>query len=142
MDFFNVEGRLCLPPASVKGMVRNVIEAATNSRFGVFDSTEERETFRKTQAFRNLPGIYNNGQIILRNGKIPPATQGSDSAVCRQAAASVNRSDIRRFRGNLLEVSVWKIHTGYPVVSLSFPRNPAAVPQSSGCPRHSQFAVS
>jgi len=137
MDFFNVEGRLCLPPASVKGMVRNVIEAATNSRFGVFDSTEERETFRKTQAFRNLPGIYNNGQIIpCGMAKIPLQLLKEAIAPCAgKPAASVNRSDIRRFRGNLLEVSVWKIHTGYPVVvSLSFPRNPAAVPQSLAVP--------
>lgn len=38
MDFFNVNGRLCLPPTSIKGMVRNVVEAATNSSFGVLSS--------------------------------------------------------------------------------------------------------
>ncbi len=38
MDFFNVNGRICLPPTSIKGMVRNVVEAATNSSFGVLSS--------------------------------------------------------------------------------------------------------
>jgi len=35
MDFFNVDGQLCIPPTSIKGMIRSVVEAATNSSFGV-----------------------------------------------------------------------------------------------------------
>lgn len=45
-DFFQVGGRLAIPPASLKGMVRSVAEAVTNSCFSTFrrpDAAEMKE---------------------------------------------------------------------------------------------------
>ncbi|GFP37493.1 hypothetical protein HKBW3S44_01173, partial [Candidatus Hakubella thermalkaliphila] len=45
-DFFNVDGRLCISPTSTKGMIRSVVEAATNSSFGV-SSEYKHPTLRR-----------------------------------------------------------------------------------------------
>lgn len=47
MDFFNVDGRLCLPSTSLKGMFRSVAEALSNSTFGVFKPENKKYFFRK-----------------------------------------------------------------------------------------------
>lgn len=116
MDFFNVNRRLCIPSTSIKGMVRNVVEAATNSSFGVFDCNNKKFAYRKDRGFRRNIGIYNNGQIIpAKLGKLPrKALEDAVKKIVRKT--SIDFYDIAQFQDERFKIKLWKIHTGMPLV--------------------------
>ena len=116
MNFFNKNGRLCIPSTSIKGMVRNVVEAATNSSFGVFDLNDKKFPYRKDRGFRRNVGIYNNRQIIpAKIAKLPRyALENAIGTILGKR--TVTFDDIKQFQDEDIQIKVWKIHTGKPLV--------------------------
>lgn len=118
MDFFNVNGRLCLPPASIKGMVRNVFEAATNSTFGVFDTDDVKASFRKPPPLNTFVGIYRNGSIYPYNmAKLPLAALKKAVADIKGITVSaVSVQNIVDYQNEAIKILLWEIHNGAKVV--------------------------
>ncbi|MBI4650845.1 TIGR03986 family CRISPR-associated RAMP protein [Candidatus Desantisbacteria bacterium] len=119
MDFFNINEHLCIPPTSIKGMVRSVVEAATNSTFGVLDRIEKKFSFRKKDEFRNLIGIYRDNKIVpCKVAKLPLGAL-KEAIKSLKNLSSINLVDedkINEYRNKPIEVKLWKIHTGRKVV--------------------------
>ncbi|MEW6418391.1 MAG: TIGR03986 family CRISPR-associated RAMP protein [Nitrospirota bacterium] len=122
MDFFNVKDRLCIPPTSIKGPVRSVLEAATNSSFGVINAAEIKHSYRKMTGFNNLCGVYNNRTITPHTMvKLPYAffVNAARSLLGLPSTApdpTFDELKNSRFSTTLIDVQCWKIHTGMEVV--------------------------
>lgn len=69
--FFNVDGEKMIPASSLRGSVRSLFEAVTNSRFGVFETDcTSRLEFRRSRAPKDLlparvVGFREDGGAIL-----------------------------------------------------------------------------
>lgn len=64
IDFFKIDGKPAIPGTSLKGMVRSVLEAVTNSCFAIFD--EGRLDYRETDIASKLKA----GQVThIQNGR-------------------------------------------------------------------------
>ncbi len=64
------DGRPCLPPTSIKGMLRSAFEAVTDSRLGVFAGHHAPLAFRMPvrDGLKLVPAIVKEGQIRLLTG--------------------------------------------------------------------------
>jgi len=66
------QGNPLIPASSVRGMLRSAYEAATNSRFGVFSSTQHKDrlAFRMDarEGLTLIPARVENGKMHLLNG--------------------------------------------------------------------------
>jgi hypothetical protein len=119
MDFFNVDGRLAIPGTSLKGMVRAVAEALSNSSFGVFAPPEKGKkfTFRKTNdlgsdRLRDRKwGIWTgNGTIEeLETAKI---WRADFDAAFGLTTAPPDRHTYDALVRSPINVEVWQLHTG------------------------------
>lgn len=119
MDFFNVQGGLCLPGTSLKGVVRSVAEAASNSTMGVLEEHRERFTYRKVTDIQNRRcGKW------TANGTIQPWSMAKLPLSSLIKAVGLSPSDpklaeklFRNYQNYPVQVRLWKIHTGIPVVA-------------------------
>ncbi len=116
MDFFNVKGRLCLPSTSIKGMVRSVVEAATNSSFGVFVPEKKKFSYRKDRGFRRDIGIYSNKQIIPAKIAKLPRKALEDAVKAILGKTPITFDDIKEFQDESIRIKLCKVHTGMPLV--------------------------
>jgi len=116
MNFFNVDGKLCIPSTSIKGMVRSVVEAATNSTFGVFDCIDKKYAYRKDKDFRRKIGIYMDKQIIPAKIAKLPRKALEDAIKYILGKSNIDFNDIAKFQNENIQIKLWKIHTGMPLV--------------------------
>jgi len=121
MDFFNKNGRLCIPSTSIKGMVRSVVEAATNSTFGVFTPEKKPFSYRKNRGNRRI-GKWTSGGKIKPWGVAKLPLEALKEAIARIEGKSskndVTDDDLKRYdRTKIQNLNLWKIHTGNPVVA-------------------------
>lgn len=86
--FFQYGGKDAIPATSLRGMVRSLFEAVTNSPFGVFDADERLEyRIDPAEARRFKPGII---RTLPQDGR--PGT----IALCEEAKAGAYYKDTRR----------------------------------------------
>lgn len=144
MDFFNVQGRLCFPGTSLKGVVRSVAEAASNSTMGVLGEHRERFTYRKVTDIQNRRcGKWTaNGTIQpWSTAKLPLSSL--IKALGLSPTAPTLAAQLFQYQHRPVQVRLWKIHTGISVVAefelngawhsgVTIPPNPATVPLSPG----------
>ncbi|MCD6101020.1 MAG: TIGR03986 family CRISPR-associated RAMP protein [Candidatus Marinimicrobia bacterium] len=117
MDFFNVDGQLCISPTSIKGMIRSVVEAATNSSFGVTSGEGVRFSYRKTEKFRRKVGRWTSDGKIEPLGIAKLPLQALRDFITRTRGGTPPTDDqLFQLQGNHIKIKVWKIHTGPPVV--------------------------
>ncbi|MCL0065554.1 TIGR03986 family CRISPR-associated RAMP protein [Dehalococcoidia bacterium] len=132
MDFFNVKGdgifengRLAIPSTSLKGMIRGVAEALSNSSFGVFTPQEKKFKFRKV---KDLGGGVND----LRrrqwgrwqaDGTIEPLETAKiwredfDNALgLTTDAQRIEQYNFLRENQTVVDAELWQLHTGNPHV--------------------------
>lgn len=143
MDFFNVDGYLAIPNTSLQGMCRSVVEAITNSAFGVFTPSQKRHAFRK---LKNLAG---HKDLTSRKwGRWTPGPNGTffiepleavkiqrsafDSAfglTTDETARAALYNGLRRQPYTKATVEVWLLHTSNKHVrefSLTYTGTPTA----------------
>lgn len=116
MDFFNMNGRLCLPPTSLKGMVRSVVEAASNSSFGAFTSVAERESYRKAGNFRRQVGKWTSTGGIKPWDMAKLPLSSLRNMLTTVLGRTPTDEDLFGLQHHPVRVQLWKIHTGNPVV--------------------------
>ena len=74
--FFEVEGRKVIPGSSLRGMLRSVFEAATNSCMGVFDENAHYSfRYESEEARRLIPSRIENGKVKLLTGTVELPTK-------------------------------------------------------------------
>lgn len=128
MDFFNVRGRLCLPGTSIKGVLRTMLEALSNSSFGVFTPEITKFKFRKVmdldrqdRSKRDLTsrkwGRWQAGGAIepLEVGKI--WREGFDNTLgLTNDDQRIHEYNRLRAHHSVVHVDLWQLHTGSPHV--------------------------
>ena len=123
-DFFNVNGTLAIPGTSLKGMIRSVAEALSNSSFGVFTPDEKRFTFRKVTNLRSRKDLVNRkwGRWAENNTIIPLETakiwrEAFDAALgipdgdAGDQQRNVIYTDLRN-NPITIAATLWQLHTG------------------------------
>lgn len=126
MDFFNVgeQKRLAIPSTSLKGMIRGVAEALSNSSFGVFAPPEKRFAFRKT---KDLDPLNRSSQDLRHrkwgrwtaNETIEPLEAAKIWRDDFDVALGLNNDAQRSHRYNnlrqyqtVVQAELWQLHTG------------------------------
>ena len=126
MDFFNVDGYLAIPNTSLQGMCRSVVEAISNSAFGVFTPSKKLHAFRKLKNIsRDVKDVTdrkwgrwvigNNGRSMiepLEAVKIERAAFDSAFQLADDVACASLYNTMRRQPYTLAMVEVWQLHTG------------------------------
>ena len=124
MDFFNVEGLLAIPGTSIRGMLRSVAEAVSNSSFGVFEPAANRFTFRKVRNLGN--GVRDlvdrkwgrwiaggNGELRVRQLKSAKLWRENLDLLLGLAPNDDRGAVYRELRGVNVNADLWQLHTGH-----------------------------
>lgn len=123
-DFFNVNDVLAIPGTSIKGMIRSVAEAISNSSFGVFTPDQKQLTFRKIPNLNNRRDLIgrkwgkwaaNNTIIPMESAKIWREEFDNALGIPPAAAGDAQRDAIYTdLRKNPITISatLWQLHTG------------------------------
>jgi len=125
MDFFNVDCRLAIPSTSLKGMIRGVAEALSNSSFGVFTPPETKFRFRKVTDLgdgvndlrRRQWGRWQANETIEPLDAAKLWREDFDNAL--GLATDAQRIALyNRLRQNhtVVQAELWQLHTGNPHV--------------------------
>ncbi len=117
MDFFNVKGNLAIPGTALKGMFRSVVEALSNSTFGVFTPEDKPYTFRKINDLgsdklrvRKWGRWLGNGEIEeMENAKIWRPAFDTAFGLTTMPRDKHNYNHLVKAPIN---VEVWQLHTG------------------------------
>ncbi len=127
-DFFNIDSRLAIPGTSIKGMLRNIVEAVSNSSFGIFSVKDDVYRFRKADNIsRADKDLFNrkwgrlckddNGYYVEPFATAKIWREAFDNALGLKDDKS-RAKKYEEFRRNQTTVSaeLWQLHTGAPLV--------------------------